>query len=157
MDERALFGLSIIFSLCAWALVAVFFASPCLRHLALNVALMALIAPHMFRFIGLSFLVPGVVSEPLPPAFARPAAYGDLFAALLAMLAMIALGTNLSWAIAIVWLFSIWGSIDLINAMVQGGIRIAKVGTLGATFYIPTLVVPGLLVSHALIFLLLLA
>jgi hypothetical protein len=157
MDDRAYFGLSIVVSFCAWTLVAVLFIWPALAGVTLKVALIALIAPHMFRFIGLSFLVPGVVSEPLPPAFARPAAYGDLVAAVLAMVATLVLSRDASWAVAAVWIFNLWGAADLINAMVQGGIRIAKVGALGATFYIPTFVVPGLLVSHVLIFMLLLA
>jgi hypothetical protein len=156
MDDRAYFGLSILVSFCAWTIVAVLFAWPALGSVPTATALMALIAPHMFRFIGLSFLVPGVVAEALPAEFARGAAYGDLIAAVLAMGATIGLSLNAVWAIALVWIFNIWGSIDLINAMAQGGIRLPRAGMLGAAFYIPTVIVPGLLVSHALIFCLLL-
>jgi hypothetical protein len=46
--------------------------------------ILALVVPHTFRFIGLSFPVPVVVSPSPPQAFADPAAYGDLAAALLA-------------------------------------------------------------------------
>jgi hypothetical protein len=49
------------------------------------------IVPHTFRFIGLSFLVPGVVSPTLSQAFAAPAAYGDLIAAVLAVAAILSL------------------------------------------------------------------
>jgi hypothetical protein len=38
---------------------------------------------HSFRFIGLAFLVPGVVSADLPSTFAHSAAYGDIIAAIL--------------------------------------------------------------------------
>jgi hypothetical protein len=41
---------------------------------------------HSFRFIGLAFLVPGVVAPDLPSAFARSAAYGDIVAATLALI-----------------------------------------------------------------------
>jgi hypothetical protein len=42
--------------------------------------------PHMFlRFIGMSFFVPGVVSESLPKMWAAPAGYGDLLAGILAI------------------------------------------------------------------------
>jgi hypothetical protein len=55
-------------------------------------ALRWFVAPHMFfRFIGLSFLVPGVVSSSLPPAFAIPAAFVDRAAGMLAILAAIGL------------------------------------------------------------------
>ena len=46
-------------------------------------ALRALLILHSFRFVGLAFLVPGVVSPDLPAAFAKPAAYGDIVAATL--------------------------------------------------------------------------
>src|SRR5262245_33082240 len=48
-------------------------------------ALRPLLVLHAFRFIGLSFLVPGVVSPDLPLAFARDAAFGDIVAAILAL------------------------------------------------------------------------
>jgi hypothetical protein len=72
---------------------------------------------HIFRFIGLAFLVPGVVSPNLPGAFARPAAYGDLVAALLALIALAGLGSRLG--LVLVWLFNLWGSADLLNAFYQ--------------------------------------
>jgi len=63
--------------------------------------------PHAFRFIGLSFLVPGVVSSSLPPAFAMPAAYGDLVAAILALISVLALSIRTFWTISIVWIFNV--------------------------------------------------
>src|SRR5262249_1201293 len=119
--------------------------------------LIALVVPHTFRFVGLSFLVPGVVSPSLSSAFAVPAAYGDLIAAILAIIAIGALSAHATWAIAIVWLFNVWGAADLLNAIYQGqiGVRIGP-GSLGAAFFIPTIVVPPLLVTHGLIFWLLL-
>jgi len=89
----------------------------------------------------------------LPSAFAAPAAYGDLIAALLAMAAILALTNRASWAIPLVWLFNVWGAGDLLNAFYQAQIRVGiGPGSLGASFYIPTLVVPPLLVIHGLIF-----
>jgi len=76
---------------------------------------MALIAPHLFlRFIGLSFLIPGVAAPSLPAAFALPAAWGDFVAGVLAIIATLALTARASWAIAIVWLFNVWGATDLL-------------------------------------------
>ena len=56
-----------------------------------------------------------------------------------------------------VWVFNVWGAVDLLNAIYQGQIGV-RVGpeSLGAAFYIPTVVVPALLVTHGLIFWLLL-
>jgi hypothetical protein len=105
-----------------------------------------------FRFIGLSFLVPGVVSPQLPAAFAVPAAYGDFVAGLLAIVATIALSKRATWAVVVVWLFNIWGAADLIFAFVQGTRVQLDPGALGAAFFIVTAIVPPLFVTHALIF-----
>jgi hypothetical protein len=157
MDVRAIFGLSVLFCFIASAIVAALYIVPPLRMAPLETALLPLVVPHMFRFIGLSFLVPGVVSPSLPPAFARSAAYGDLLAAILAVVAVLALATHASWAIAIVWLLNLWGAADLLFAMLQGAVRLRiDAGLLGAAFFIPTVIVPPLLVTHALIFWLLL-
>jgi hypothetical protein len=115
-------------------------------------AIAALVLLHAFRFIGLSFIVPGVVSPSLPRDFAAPAAYGDLTAALLAIVATIALARRAAWATAIVWLFNVWGTADLLLAFIQGGRVQLDAGMLGATFFIPTAIVPALLVTHFLIF-----
>jgi hypothetical protein len=81
MDVRLLFGLSALASLVSSVVVAQLYVWPRLRTMERRDALLLLIAPHLFlRFIGLSFLIPGVVSQPLPPAFAVSAAYGDLVA-----------------------------------------------------------------------------
>ena len=96
--------------------------------------------------------MPGVVSPDLPAAFARPAAYGDLVTAVLALLALAALQSRLG--IVLVWVFNLWGIADLLYAFYQGnltGIGPA-LGQLGAAYFIPTLVVPLLLITHGLVF-----
>jgi len=153
MTSGALFGLSILINFVASGIVAKLYLWPRLRGMRREEALLLLAVPHMFRFVGLSFLVPGVVSTSLSPDFARPAAYGDLAAALLAIIAVLALSTRVSWALPAVWTFNLWGTIDLLYAIYQGeiGVRVGP-GSLGAAFYIPTVLVPPLLVTHALIF-----
>jgi len=119
-------------------------------------SLMTLAAPHMFlRFIGLSFLMPGVVSPLLPRAFAVPSAYGDFVAGILAIIATVALWKRASWAIAAVWVFDIWGAADLLFAFYEGAQVQLNPATLGAAFFIVTTTVPPLLVTHALVFLVL--
>jgi hypothetical protein len=120
-----------------------------------NDALTLLVAPHMLRFIGLSFLLPGVVSPLLPAAFAVPAAYGDFVASVLAIIATVALSRRANWAIVVAWIFNIWGAADLLFAFVQGALVQLDPGTLGAAFFIVTAIVPPLLVIHALVFLVL--
>jgi hypothetical protein len=153
MNIQALFGLSVFMSFVAFGLVTQLYIWPRLRILERDDALGPLVVPHTFRFIGLSFLVPGVVSPSLPSALAAPAAYGDLVAAILAVAATIALSRRASFAISLVWLFNVWGATDLLFAFYQGlfGIQLEP-GALGAAFFIPTAVVPPLLITHGLIF-----
>ncbi len=153
MNVFALFGLSTLMSLVSSGVIAQLYAWPRLRMMNRDQALLVLVAPHMFlRFIGLSVLVPGVVSPSLPAAFAVPAAYGDFVAGILAVAATVALSRRTSWARVLVWLFNIWGAADLLFAIVQGLRVQLDPGALGAAFFIPTAVVPPLLVTHALIF-----
>jgi hypothetical protein len=158
MNSHTLLGVSAFMSFVASIVAANLFVWPLLRTMARDVALVPLVAPHMFlRTIGLGFLVPGVVSQALSAAFAAPPAYGDFVAGVLAIAATLALTKRVSWAIALVWVFNVWGAGDLLNAIYQGNVNVKiDPGTLGAAFYIPTAVVPPLLVTHALIFWLLL-
>jgi hypothetical protein len=157
MTIEAVFGLSVLMSLLAFGIVTALYIWPWLRNLRREDALIPLVLPHTFRFVGLSFLVPGVVSPSLSSAFAVPAAYGDLIAAILAVLAVLALSARASWAIPIVWVFNVWGAADLLYAIYQGQIGVGiGPGSLGAAFFIPTVLVPPLLILHGLIFWLLL-
>jgi hypothetical protein len=152
MNAFALFGASILASFVSSAVAARLFAWPRLQNTDPNRALTLLVAPHMFlRFIGLSFLVPGVVSPLLPAGFAVPAAYGDFIAGILAIVATIALVTRTSWATNGVWLFNIWGSADLLFAFYQARRVGIQPGMLGGAFFIVTALVPPLLVTHALV------
>jgi hypothetical protein len=153
MKVFAIFGISTLMSLVSSGMIATLYVWPRLRIMNRERALLALVAPHLFlRFIGLSFLVPGVVSPSLPTAFSLPAAYGDFVAGLLAITATVALSRRASWATALVWLFNIWGAADLLFAIYQGLRVQIDPGELGAAFFIPTAVVPALLVTHVLIF-----
>ncbi len=91
LDHSAVFGLQFLLSLIVYVLIAKWYVAPWLAAKPVEQALMPLIFPHGFRHIGLLFLVPGVVAEPLPPEFANPAAYGDFATGLLAILALVAL------------------------------------------------------------------
>src|SRR4029077_6289286 len=111
------FFVSIAFSFIAWSVVAARYIWPELHLQRRATALRPLLILHSFRFIGLAFLVPGVVSPDLPSAFARSAAYGVLVATICALLELISLSS--ASGVFIAWIFSIWGSADLFNAFYQ--------------------------------------
>jgi hypothetical protein len=142
------FFVSIAFSLIAWGIVAARYIWPELRVLQLTEALRPLLILHSFRFIGLAFLVPGVVSPDLPSAFAHSAALGDIIAAILALLSLLLLPS--AAGVAAAWIFSLWGSADILNAFYQANHAGLLAGQLGATFFLPTVIVPLLLITHGL-------
>src|SRR5689334_21288266 len=144
------FFVSIAFSFIAWGIVAARYIWPELRSRERADALRLVLVLHSFRFIGLAVLVPGVVSPDLPAAFANPTAYGDMVAAILALLALFLLPGALG--VAVTWLFNLAGSFDLLNAFYQANHAGLLAGQLGTAFFLPTLIVPLLLITHGLAF-----
>ena len=152
MPPQLIFGISVLLAFVVWGLIGARYLWPALRDRPRTEALRPVLFLHAFRFVGLAFLVPGVVSPDLPAGFAQPAAYGDLATSLLALLAIAILGSRAG--IIIVWVFNIVGTVDLLFAFYQGdrlGVGNAP-GLQGAAYFIPTVVVPLLLVTHFLVF-----
>jgi DNA-binding CsgD family transcriptional regulator len=90
------------------------------------------------------------VSPDLPSAFAHSAASGDITAAILALLALILLPS--ASGVVTAWIFNIWGSADILNAFYQANHAGLIAGQLGAAFFLPTVIVPLLLITHGLAF-----
>src|SRR5258707_14276586 len=101
MPSPVLFAVSSAFGLAVWGAVVWHYIWPALRERPRPENLKPILLLHGFRFLGLAFVVPGVVSPALPAAFAQPAAYGDFTTAILALLALPNLGTppgtSLTW------------------------------------------------------------
>ena len=148
MDSLSIFILQFVLSLFVFGLIAKWYLSPYLSKKTLSESLTILIFPHAIRHIGMTFLVPTVTGGSVPNSFAIAAGYGDLISAILAIICLFALRYSLKFAIPLIWLFSIVGTLDLINALRQA----EAVPHLGATWYIPTFLVPILLVTQFMIF-----
>jgi hypothetical protein len=156
MPARALFGINVAFGFLVWGVVAWQYIWPALRQRTRAEALRPLLRLHAFRFVGLAFLIPGVVSPDLPAAFARPAAYGDLLTATLALLSLATL--RMGGGIVLVWAFNIIGTSDLLYAFyVADRVGVGhNPGLQGAAYFIPTALVPLLIITHGIVFRLLL-
>jgi hypothetical protein len=152
MPSPVLFALSSAFGLAVWGAVAWHYIWPALRERPSPENLKPILLLHGFRFLGLAFVVPGVVSPELPAAFAQPVAYGDLITAMLALLALTTLGTLTGTVLT--WVFNVFGTADLLFAFYQGS-RISlpdSQGLLGAGYFILMAYVPLLLITHGLAF-----
>lgn len=150
MVPQVYFFGSIAFSFIAWGVLIALYVWPQLRLKQQTEALKPLLVLHSFRFLGMAFLVPGVVSADLPSSFARAAAYGDILAAILALLALLSLRSGIGVATA--WIFNVWGFIDLVNAFYQANHAGLQVGQLGAAYFIPTFAVPLMFITHLVAF-----
>ena len=152
MITQLAFPLSSGISLLSFALIAVWYVVPRLSQRPRVEALLPLVLLSTFRTEGLVFLLPQVMGGALPPGFAVPAAYGDFLAAVLALLAAFALRFRPGWALPLVWLFNLVGITDLLFATYNGVAIGLPRFHLGVAWFIPTLYVPLLLVSHVIIF-----
>jgi hypothetical protein len=152
MPSAVLFGISVAFGLAVWGIVARQYIWPALSERPSPENLKPILLLHAFRFLGLAFVVPGVVSPELPAAFAQPVAYGDFITAVLALLAVATLGTGTGSVVT--WVFNTFGTADLLFAFYLGS-RISlpnNPGLLGAGYFILAAYVPLLLVTHGLAF-----
>src|SRR5579863_4342725 len=152
MPSQVLFAVSSAFGLAVWGAVAWHYIWPELRERPGPENLKPILLLHGFRFLGLAFVVPGVVSPELPATFAQPVAYGDLLTAILALLALATLGTYTGTVLT--WVFNTFGTADLLFAFYLGS-RISlpdTPGLLGSGFFILTAYVPLLLITHGLAF-----
>lgn len=153
METTILFGASVLMSLIVWNKVSKKYLWLQVKDMELKKAVRPILFLHSFRFAGLSFLVPGVVHAGLNPAWAMPAAFGDFTAAILAFITLLLLN-HASFRL-LLWIFNIVGLIDLLLAFIDGP-RYGILPFLGAAYFIVILYVPLLLLTHFMVFKLLL-
>ncbi len=149
MSSETLFRIQLVLGYFAWLLCFAVYILPRLRSMDRVNAHRAIATLHSFRFFGLVFILPGVVGPNLPTGFAAFAAYGDLATGVLAMLALLTVGIRpLFWLFVVA--FNLVGAGDIIidyyNA-IQTGVP-AAAGQLAATYAIPIIYVPLLMITH---------
>ena len=117
MNIRLIFGICVALGVVAWSVFGARYIWPALRDRSRADALRPLVMLHAFRFVGLAFLVPGVVAPDLPAMFARAAGYGDLVACLLALLTLATLRSKPG--IALAWIFNRQPRFDTVSAGIR--------------------------------------
>jgi hypothetical protein len=152
MHSVSIFWLQILVSLGIFALVAVWYVWPRLTKLPRNSALTPVLFVHVFRYVGMTLLVEGMIDPRLPHSFLSAAAYGDLLAAALSLASIFALRRNWRGAMPLVWVANTWGFVDLLNGM--RGVLHDNVPSfhLDTFWYIYTFYAPLVIVSHLLIY-----
>jgi hypothetical protein len=157
MSPETLFNIQLVLGYVAWLLCFGVYVLPRLTSMDRVAAHRIIATVHSFRFFGLVFILPGVVGPNLPPGFAVFAAYWDLATGVLAMLALLTVRIRpLFWLFVLG--FNLVGTIDLILDYYHAtrlGLPVVA-GQLGATYAIPIIYVPALMITHVAAFYLLL-
>ena len=155
MSPATIFPMHLLLGYVPW-LLSLGYLMPRLEAMDRIEAQRAIALLHSFRFFGLVFLVPGVVGPNLPAGFATFAAYGDFATGVLAMLALLTARIRpLFWLLVVA--FNLIGAADIVIDYYRGsqlGLP-ALAGELGATYAIPIIYVPLLMITHVLAFYLL--
>ena len=154
MTVTLIFILQLVLGYVAWLPCFMLYILPRLKSMSRPEAHRAIAVLHSFRFIGLVFILPGVTGPTLLgdfPAFAIYGAYGDLAASILAMVAVATIRNRpVFWFF--VWAFNLVGAADFVGdyyLAIRSGVN-THAGQLGATYFIPVLLVPILAITQAL-------
>jgi hypothetical protein len=148
-----IFDIQLVLGYLPWLLVFSAYAWPRLKAMDPVDAQRAIATLHSFRFFGLVFLIPGVVGPNLPADFTTFAAYGDFATGVLAMLALLTVRMRaLFWPLVVA--FNLVGAADILVDYYHGNqIGLAAIaGELGATYAIPIIYVPLLMITHVAAF-----
>jgi hypothetical protein len=146
---------NLLFSTLVFWIAAKLYLLPKLPQLKPRAVLLPILLLHALRHLGLMFLAPGATNPAVPPEFAYPAAFGDLIAALLALIAIPSVAAETRAAKPLVWVFNLEGTVDLIVAITLAT-RYDAGPHMGAAYWIPAFWVPALLVTHYVCFVVLL-
>jgi hypothetical protein len=142
---------SVTFGAAAW----IYFV-PWARRVDLVTAATPILLVHTLRHAGLVYLIPEVVTELPPAAFASPTAWGDVASAVLAFAALLAVRRGGALGRPAALLFNVVGFLDLGYATYTARAVQLMTFKIGVAYVLPVLVVPALLVSHLILFWLLL-
>jgi len=152
MNSAAIFWMQLVASAFVFGVVGVWYVWPSLTKLSRNSALILLLFVHVPRYVGMTLLVPGTVDPKLPADFLSSAAYGDLLEAALAFASILGLRSRWSLAVPLVWVTNTWGFVDLLNG-VRGVLQLnVPRFNLGTFWYVYTFYAPLVIVSHLMIF-----
>jgi hypothetical protein len=157
MSVETIFRIHLVLGYVAWLMCFGVYIWPKLKSMDHVEAQRAIATLHSFRFFGLVFIVPGVVSPDIPQDFATVAAYGDFATGVLALLALALIRTRpLFWALVVAYNFIGIGDllIDYYDATMAGLPAVA--GEFGGMYVIPIIYVPILMITHIASFYLLL-
>jgi hypothetical protein len=146
--------LNVVANTVIFYLAARLYVLPLIPRVRPRQILVPILLLHSTRHLGMMFLTRGATYPGMPPEFAYPAAFGDLTTAIIALAAIPFVLRGSVFAKLLVWVFNIFGTIDLLLAITTATIYNAP-ATMGPAYWIPAFWVPLLLVTHYVTFIVL--
>ena len=117
---------NLVLSTLVFWIAARLYLLPRLSRLEPRAVVVPILLLHSLRHLGLMFLAPGAVYPGIPRQFAVPAAFGDLVAAVLALIAIPAVVNRSPLARPLVGLLNIAGTLDLIAAITLSTVTVSR-------------------------------
>jgi hypothetical protein len=156
MNREAIFYFQILVGVGVFSLMAAWYVWPQLAKLSPNSALVPLLWVQVFRYVGMTLLVKGMIDPKIAHNQLRDGAYGDLLAAALALASIIALRYKWRGAIPLVWVANIWAFADVLNVLRSVLTSNLPKYNLESIYFIYTFYAPLVVVSSLMIFVVLL-
>ncbi len=115
MDNWIILGIQSTVSIIAYALVFFWYVQPRLAKLPFAAAVAPMLLVQVFRLLGFTLLVVGQTDPSVSRSTLEALAYGDMLAAISALVAVLALRSQSSLAVPLIWIFTIIGFADVAN------------------------------------------
>lgn len=144
-----LLALLMAMSLVSWSIILRVHVLPWLDRQPRREALLAAVTPQLFRHVGVLAVFPGIGD--VPSEWSVPLAWGDGITTVLAALTMIALYRSSRYALALAWVFNVFGLLDLLHNG-YGAAHLQLAPRMGPIAYVVAFGVPLMLLFHLLVF-----
>jgi hypothetical protein len=144
-------GIQVSVSTIAYALIFFWYVRPRIARLSFAAAITPMLLVHVFRFAGFTLLVVGQTDPSVPREPLTAIAYGDLLAAISALVAVIALRSGSGLAVPLIWLFTIIGFADLANVGVLAINADLFNHYVGVMWLVAIVFLPVVMISHVYI------
>ena len=151
MELKAALGLSQLLSLVVFIAIARWYVTPWLKTLDRATALVALIWPHVFRYVALQAYSAQRAGFPISDDGVRRIVYGDVGGMIIAFAAIVALRHQLRTALPLVWLLVVTTMIDTVLNVADGISENLFGAATNVTWMVVSFYVPLLMVSLGLI------
>jgi|SRR5215467_13414352 len=152
MSPMSAAALASVLSFLIFVIMAALYLVPWLANRQRPEALIPLLWVHAFRYVALQIFSAQQFGFAVSDATRDQIAYGDVIAAILAVISILALHYRVRMAPVLVWLFVAEATFDLVNATIAGVREQLFATASGVTWLILTFYVQLLWVSLGLIF-----